>query len=83
MAPAELRRFAHRFGASSLIDAESQVYRDGGLAYMSLDDAEVFDRLLANQRLLRLPLVRRGSQLSVGVDEVAWRGWLTPEGLDR
>jgi arsenate reductase-like glutaredoxin family protein len=49
------------------------------MAYMSMDDEEVFGRLLANQRLLRLPLARQGAQLSVGIDEDAWRAWLADE----
>ncbi len=79
MAPTELRRFAQRFGSSALVDTESQPYRDVGMAYMSMDDEEVFGRLLANQRLLRLPLARQGAQLSVGIDEDAWRAWLADE----
>jgi len=38
-----------------------------------LDDAELADRLLADQRLLRLPLVRAGSKVAVGRDEAGWR----------
>jgi len=79
MAPTELRRFAQRFGSSALVDTESQPYRDVGMAYMSMDDEEVFGRMLANQRLLRLPLARQGAQLSVGIDEDAWRAWLADE----
>jgi arsenate reductase-like glutaredoxin family protein len=77
MAPAELNRFAQRFGASELIDRSSRAYREQGLAYMSLDEAGALSRLLADQSLLRLPLVRAGNLLSVGVDEAAWRAWLT------
>jgi arsenate reductase-like glutaredoxin family protein len=41
-----------------------------------MDDAEVLARLLADPSLLRLPLVRHGSHLSVGTDEDAWTNWL-------
>jgi arsenate reductase len=75
-APTELRRFSERFGASALLDPESRAYRDGGLAHLRMDDGEVFERLLADPSLLRLPLVRQGTRLSVGVDEAAWRAWL-------
>ncbi len=47
---------------------------------MRLDDDEIVERLLANQALLRLPLLRAGSRLSVGVDEQAWRAWLSEAG---
>ena len=66
IAIAELRRFADRFGALKLIDTESARYRDLGLGYISMDDDDAFDRLLRDQRLLRLPLVRAGDELSVG-----------------
>ena len=79
-APTELRRFSERFGASALLDPESRAYRDGGLAHLRMDEAEVFERLLADPSLLRLPLVRRGARLSLGVDEPAWRAWLREGG---
>jgi arsenate reductase-like glutaredoxin family protein len=77
IAPTELRRFTSRGGARALLDEESRAYRDGGLGYLRIDDAELFDRLLADQRLMRLPLVRRGSQVVVGSDETAWIQLLT------
>ena len=77
-APTELRRFADKFGAASLIDSESRAYRDAGLAYLAMDSSEMFDRVASDPRLLRLPLVRSGTRLSVGVAEDAWREWLAP-----
>jgi arsenate reductase-like glutaredoxin family protein len=41
-----------------------------------MDDDAVMERVIRDQRLLRLPLVRAGSQVSIGVDEDAWRAWL-------
>lgn len=75
-APTELRRFTERFGAAALLDPESRAYKRGGLAHLRMDEAEAFERLLSDPSLLRLPLVRRGAQLSVGIDEEAWRSWL-------
>jgi arsenate reductase (glutaredoxin) len=74
-APTELRRFAQKLGARTLLDVESQAYRDAGLGYLRMDDTEVFDRLLADPRLLRLPLVRFGDQFTAGVDEPTWKTW--------
>lgn len=76
IAPAELRRFAERLGARALLDEASRPYRDGGLAYLSLDDAGITDRLLADVQLLRMPLVRRGTDVTVGRAEATWTGWL-------
>lgn len=75
-APAELRRFSQRFGARHLLDTDARQYAQDGLGYMRLDEDEAFARLLAEPRLLRLPLARAGTHLSVGLDEAAWREWL-------
>jgi arsenate reductase-like glutaredoxin family protein len=75
MAPAELRRFSERFGARALLDESGKVFRDAGLAWLRLRDDELVERLLAEPRLLRLPLARFGSELSVGVDEATWKAW--------
>lgn len=80
MAPAELKRFADRLKPRSLIDQEGRAYRAAGLGYMRLGDAELLERLLNDQRLLRLPLVRLGQNLSVGHDEAAWKSWLAEVG---
>ncbi len=77
-APTELRRFIERLGAAALLDTSSRAYRDQGLAYLRMDEAEVADRVAGDPRLLRLPLVRMGDRVSAGVDEPAWRRWLLP-----
>lgn len=75
MAPGELRRFVERLGARALLDEGSRAYTAAGLGYLRMDDAEIVDRLLADQRLLRLPLARFGGDVAVGKDETAWRRW--------
>ena len=75
-APTELRRFAQRLGPRALLDPDSRAYRDQGLAYLSMDEREVLERLLADPRLLRLPLVRAGDRFSAGAAETEWRAWL-------
>jgi len=76
IAPGELRRFVQRLGARALLDDGSRAYRDAGLAYMRLDDAEIVERLLATPTLLRLPLVRFGHEVSSGRDEARWKRWV-------
>jgi arsenate reductase-like glutaredoxin family protein len=80
IAAGELQRFTQRFGAAALLDATSRPYRDAGLAYLTLDDAGIVRRLLADARLLRLPLVRHGNAVTVGLDEETWTRWLKPSG---
>ena len=76
IAPAELRRFVERLGASSLLDPASRAYRDNGLGYLRMGDAEIVERLLADGSLLLLPLVRYGDEVTVGPAEATWKTWL-------
>ena len=76
IAPAELRRFAERLGARALLDETSKAYRDAGLGYLRMDDAEIVERLLADPRLLNLPLVRHGEAVTAGKAEATWTAWL-------
>ena len=80
MAPTELRRFTQRLGARAILDETSRAYRDGGLAHLSMTDAEVVDRFLRDQSLLRLPLVRHGNDVTAGKAEATWSAWLKPAG---
>ncbi len=66
IAPGELQRFTERLGPRLCSTTTSRPYRDGGLGYLSLDDAGIVARLLADPRLLRLPLVRHGNEVTVG-----------------
>ena len=76
IAAGELRRFTDRLGATALLDSESRAYREGGLAYLATDTPAVVARLLADVRLIRLPLVRYGEEVTAGKDEATWRAWL-------
>ena len=78
LAPGELRRFVERLGARALADEDGKVWREAGLGYMRMDDAELAVRLLGDARLLRLPLVRRGNDVTAGEAEAAWKAWLEP-----
>jgi arsenate reductase-like glutaredoxin family protein len=72
----ELRRFVERLGATALLDVDGRAYREAGLSYMRLDEAGIVERLLADPRLLRLPLVRFGNEVSAGKAEATWKAWL-------
>jgi arsenate reductase-like glutaredoxin family protein len=73
MAPAEISRFAERFGLIALLDTEGKSYADAGLRYLRISDADILSRLEREPQLLRLPLVRAGNRLSIGRDEEAWK----------
>jgi arsenate reductase len=79
-APGELRRFAQKHGARALLDEDSKAYHKANRGYLSMGDAEVLDRSAAVPGLLRLPLVRLGHEVSLGVDEVTWMAWQKDSG---
>ena len=76
IAPGELRRFTDRLGAAALLDPDSRPYKEQGLAYLTADPAGITARLLADLRLIKLPLVRYGDDVTAGKAEDTWRGWL-------
>ena len=76
IAAGELRRFVERLGAAALLDTESRRYKDLGLGYMRLGDNEIMERLLADNGLLRLPLVRFGNAFTAGPADATWKVWL-------
>lgn len=76
IAQGELRRFTDRLGAAALLDTDSRPYKEGGLAYLSTDASGIVARLLADPRLIRLPLVRYGDDVTAGKAEDAWKTWL-------
>lgn len=78
MAPGELRRFIERLGPVALADSSGQAWKKAGLQYMRMTEAELGDRLLAEQRLLRLPLVRIGGGYAAGRDPASWTVMLVP-----
>jgi len=73
IARGELRRMVDRLGAPAVADVDGKRWLELGLGYLRMDDSELFERLLADQRLLRLPLVRAGARFAAGRDEAAWK----------
>lgn len=78
IAPGELQRFVQKLGARALLDDDSRAYKDTGLAHMRLDDREIVERLLADVRLIRLPLVRHGNEVTAGPADTTWAEWVNP-----
>ena len=76
IAPGELRRFTDHLGAATLLDTESRAYKEQGLAFLTTDTAGITSRLLADVKLMRLPLVRYGDAVTAGKAEDTWKAWL-------
>ena len=71
----ELRRFAQKFGVDALVDRGSRRYAELGLGAARLSEDRWLEKLVDEPLLLRLPLVRRQHQLTVGDAEPTWREW--------
>lgn len=78
ISPGELRRFVQKLGVEALVDTASRTYRESGLGYLTLDEPGIVARLLADPRLLRLPLVRFGEAVTAGPADATWKSWFTP-----
>jgi len=76
IARGELQRFVERLGAPALLDTEARAYREQGLAYLSTDTSGIVGRLLADSRLIKVPLVRYGDEVTAGKAEATWKAWL-------
>ncbi|MBL8959077.1 MAG: arsenate reductase [Gemmatimonadetes bacterium] len=72
----ELRRFAQKFGVTALIDRESRRFQDLGLAQARYGDERWLEKLAEEPLMLKTPLVRFQHQLTLGVDEAVWKGWV-------
>ena len=71
----ELRRFIQRFGTEGILDRTSRRFADLGLGAAHLSEERWLDKLAVEPLLLRMPLVRYGSELTVGDGTEAWRRW--------
>jgi arsenate reductase-like glutaredoxin family protein len=73
--PGELKRFAQRFGVGALVDRDSRRFADLGLGVAQLSEDRWLEKLVAEPLLLRMPLARHGSQLTIGDAVETWRSW--------
>jgi arsenate reductase-like glutaredoxin family protein len=74
--PGELRRFAQKFGVERILDRTSKRFAELGLGPARYGDERWLEILAAEPLLLRMPLARSGSLLSVGLAEEEWKTWL-------
>ena len=71
----ELRRFFQKFGEERLIDRESKRFRALGLQTAYYGDDRWMEIASEEPLVLRMPLVRNGKELTVGLAEETWREW--------
>ncbi len=73
--PGEIKRFARNFGVGALIDRESRRYEELGLSNARMSDDSWIAKLAEEPELLRIPLVRNGNLLTIGLAEGEWKDW--------
>ena len=73
--PGELKRFAQKFGVDALVDRQSRRFLDLGLGAARFSEDRWLDKLAEEPLMLRMPLVRYGSLLTVGDATETWHGW--------
>src|SRR3954469_2855285 len=71
----ELKRFVQKFGLDRLIDRDSKRFEALVLRHARLSDERWLERLSEEPLLLRMPLVRNGQALTVGLAEQDWKTW--------
>ena len=74
----ELKRFANR-GAAALVDRSSKRFIEMGLGPALYSDAKWLELFEQEPMLLRLPLVRCGQKITVGIDEATWTQWIADQ----
>jgi arsenate reductase (glutaredoxin) len=71
----ELKRFAQKFGLDKLIDRDTKRFDELGLRHARLSDERWLEKLSEEPLLLKMPLVRNGNALTVGLAEQDWKTW--------
>ena len=72
----ELRRFFQKFGEEQLIDRAAKRFKALGLQTAYYGDDRWLEIVCEEPLILRMPLVRRGNDLTVGSAEPTWKEWL-------
>ena len=72
ISPGELDSVLRKYDAEDLIDTNSKAYKKKNLAYMDYDARE---EILDDPLLLLMPLIRNGSEVSLGYAPDTWKSW--------
>jgi arsenate reductase (glutaredoxin) len=71
--PKELETVARPIGYENLLDKESKRFKEKGLAFMS--PSRIPQVLLDDAQLAKTPVVRNGSQATLGFHPEIWKTW--------
>ena len=71
----ELRSVAARVPVEQLLDRSSARFAEKGLAHAWLDAGKIETLLLEDPLLFRTPIVRNGTEATVGYCPEVWKAW--------
>lgn len=71
----ELKRFFERFGEEKLVDRTAKRFAALGLQSAYYGKERWLDIACEEPLILRMPLVRAGNRLTVGLDQERWSDW--------
>lgn len=69
----ELENIKRKIELDDLIDTNGKQYKKRGLEYMVFDKE---DELLNDPLLFKTPIVRNGSEVTVGYEPDVWKEWI-------
>ena len=69
----ELENISRSIDPDDLIDREGKRFRERGLAHFVFTPV---DEIIDDPAILRLPIVRNGSNATVGYEPDVWKGWI-------
>jgi arsenate reductase-like glutaredoxin family protein len=71
----ELQSVAAQVGVQNLINTSAKAYETSPIRMLHGTDA-ILDALIANPKMLKLPIVRNGSKATVGFNPDVWEKWI-------
>ena len=74
----ELQRYVQKFGIAALVNESAKRFSELGLRTALYGDDRWLEILVAEPLILKMPLVRHGTALSIGAAETTWKSWLAP-----
>jgi len=69
----ELENICRVFSCEEILDKESKQYQKRGLQYMVFN---IEEELLNDVQLIKIPIVRNGNKVTIGIEEKIWSDWL-------
>ena len=71
-----MRRFVQKFGIDGIVDRDAKRFRSLGLHQAHYGDERWLDILAEEPGILKTPLARSGTDLTVGFAPDTWAGWV-------